>query len=141
MRHRHKGDIPNETTLGAIAKSPLLFYNFFEHGRSALPTIAADKRQSEWNLKKSLWKGATFVHYLKDDACPFHPTSVEQKALFENNSRKLVLLYSQEQTYGTQGHSYGNEYLALAKLPKGTFEVHAARTQTEVGDSKNQWPC
>ena len=80
-------------------------------------------RQSAWNPMKQLQKGVTFVHYTKDLACPFSPTPEDTRKLFECDSHKLVLLYSKETTYGKQGHNYGHEYLALAKLENGLHEV------------------
>jgi hypothetical protein len=132
--------IPNKTTLGAIAMSPLLFFNFFELGRHPLPCIPPMARQSAWNPRKKLQKGATFVHYIRDIACPFSPTPAEAKQLFENNAHKLVLLRSKDCAYGKQGHNYDREYLALAELEDfathGGHEVHTARMHVNVGDTQ-----
>ena len=114
---------------------PLLFFNFFETGRAPLPSLEENARQSAWKKEKTLWKGITFVHYLKDAACAFTPNKEARLKLFHNNAHKLVLLNSKDQQYGKSGHSYGHEYLALASLEEGTHEVHSARMQTEVGDT------
>ena len=128
--------MPSKVTLGAIAMSPLLFFNFFELGRKSLPSIPPDKRLSTWNPEKQKWQGITFVHYLRDLACPFQPTTADQAALFECNAHKIVLLQSAEPTYGDEGHSYSHEYLGLAGLQSGTHQVHKARMQVEVGDTQ-----
>jgi hypothetical protein len=97
-------------------------------------------RQSAWNPRKKLQKGATFVHYTRDMACPFSPTPAEAKQLFENNAHKLVLLHSKDCAYGKQGHNYDREYLALAELEDfaayGSHEVHTARMHVNVGDTQ-----
>ena len=126
--------LPSSTTLGAIAMSPLLFHNFFEIGHKALPAIPSAARQSAWRRDKILWKGITFVHYLKDSLCPFRPS--DKQRYFTNNSHKLALLDSHDLTYGKNGHSYEHEFLGLAGLSDGFHDVHRARTQVEVGDSQ-----
>jgi hypothetical protein len=71
--------LPNKTTLGAIAMSPLLFYNFFELGRNPSPSTSPMARQSAWNPERKLRKGVSFVRSITDLACPINPTVIRKQ--------------------------------------------------------------